>query len=238
MPGGYENIIPASLLGPEAAIIGEAVAGESQSVRTQLEALINNHERSLFDIGELLYQVRRNGFYTHWGFATFKEYCASLKFKERRAQYLTRIVGVMSELGLGRDEYEALGIAKLREITSLDLSGTWTNPQTGEITQLREWVDLLVKTGADKTLEEIKQHVRTLKGLVGDSDLVYETYCYTKLTKEQTIDPAKELARRNIGSVGKDDEGISKDASAGRCAEVWAVEYLNNPANNVLEESE
>lgn len=222
---------------PEAAIIGEAVAGESTAIRSQLESLINNHERSLFDIGELLYKVRRSGFYTHWGFDTFKDYCASLQFKERRAQYLTRIVGVMSDLGINRDEYESLGVAKLREITSLDVNGTWTNPQTGETTPLKDWIAGLVDRGEDMTMDEIKQHVRTLKGFVGDNDLVYETYCYTRLTKEQTIDPAKELARRNIGSVGKDDEGTSKDASAGRCAEVWAVEYLNNPANNVLEES-
>jgi hypothetical protein len=221
---------------PEAAIIGEAVAGESVTVRKQLESLIANHERSLFDIGELLYQVRRNGFHQQWGYNTFSEYVESLKFKPRRARYLARISGVMSELGIERADYEVLGIAKLREITSLDLNGTWTNPQTGETTPFTDWIKKFVETGEDMTLDEIKQHVRTLKGLVGEDDLVFENFCIKRSVKDNVVEPAKELARRNIGSVGKDDEGMSKDASPGACLEVWCVEYLNNPANNVLPE--
>jgi hypothetical protein len=221
----------------ETILVGDLVAGESTQVRNQLERLIHNFDKSLFDIGELLYKVRRSGFYQSWGFSTFKEYVESLNFKERRAQYLTRIVSVMAELGINRPEYESLGIAKLREITSLDPNGTWTNPQTGEVTQLRDWIAGLVDRGEDMTLDELKQHIRTLKGLVGENDLVWENFCVKRSVRDNVVEPAKELARRNIGSTGKDEEGISKDASGGACLEVWCVEYLNNPANNVLEET-
>jgi hypothetical protein len=221
----------------ETILVGDLVAGESTHVRNQLERLIHNFDKSLFDIGELLYKVRRSGFYQSWGFSTFKEYVESLNFKERRAQYLTRIVSVMAELGINRPEYESLGIAKLREITSLDPNGTWTNPQTGEVTQLRDWIAGLVDRGEDMTLDELKQHIRTLKGLVGENDLVWENFCVKRSVRDNVVEPAKELARRNIGSTGKDEEGISKDASGGACLEVWCVEYLNNPANNVLEET-
>lgn len=219
----------------DAVIVGEQVAGESSAVRTELEKLVNNFDKSLFDIGDMLYRVHRNRFYTSWGFNTFKEYITTLNFKVRRAQYLSRIAEVMTELGVPRKQYEPLGIAKLREITSLDHQGTWTDPQ-GNVIQLADWIRKFVEDGMDLPIEELKTHVRTLKGLVGEHDLCFETYCYTRSVKDNVVEPAKELARRNIGSVGKDEEGDSKDASSGACLEVWAVEYLNNPANNLPEE--
>lgn len=217
------------------AIYGEAIAGDSANLRQQLEKLINNFDKSLFDIGEMLHKVKRQGFYSQWGFSTFKEYVESLKFKERRAQYLVRIADVMEQVGIPRSEYEPLGIAKLREIASLDPNGTWTNPQTGEPSDLREWIGRFIQQGSDMTLDEIKQHVRTLKGLVGENDLVWLNFCVKRAVSEETIRPALELAKANIGSVGKDDEGMSKDASDGVALETIAVEYLNDPANNVLE---
>lgn len=217
-------------------IVGEAVAGESTKVRKQLESLIKNLNKSTLDIGELLFKVKSNGFYQPWGFTTFQEYVDTLDIKARKAQYLLRIVDVMQQVGLERDKYEPLGIAKLREITSLDPQATWKNPQTGEETPMKEFIVGFVEKGDEMALEDLKTHVRTLKGLVGENDIVWLNLPFVRSTKENTIDPALTLARNNIGSVGKDDEGMSKDASDSACVEVWAVEYLNNLANNVLPE--
>lgn len=219
-----------------AVIVGEAVAGESSKLRTQLESLITTVNKSQFDIGELLSKVKHGGHYQP-EFNTFQEYTRSLDIKPRKAQYLVRITDVMSEVGVTRAQYEPVGTAKLREITSLDPAGTWVNPETHEITALKDFIVGFVDKAKELSLDEVKQHVRTLKGFVGENDLVWENFCITRLVKTNIVDPAKELARKNIGSVGKDDEGMSKDASDGACLEAWAVEYLNNPANNVLEEA-
>ena len=217
----------------EGVLVGEAVAGAAVKAMQQVEALIANINKQQFDLADALYTVKKNGYYQK-DFATFKEYYLTLKIKPRRAQYLTKLVETMTAVGISRQEYEPLGIAKLREITSLEPSGVYTNPINGEQTPMKDWIVGFVEKGAEMDLEEIQKHVRTLKGLVGENDIVFKNLAFTRQQVEKTIDPAIELARANIGSVGKDEEGISKDASESACVEVWAVEYLNNPANNPM----
>jgi hypothetical protein len=214
------------------AIVGQVVAGESAKTRKALEQLIKKVNSSAFDIAELLYKVKKNGFYE--GFTTFQEYVKTLEIKPRKAQYLTRIASVMDEMGIPRETYEPLGTAKMREITSLNVNDTWVNPETKDETPMKAFIQGLVDKGKDMPLEEIKQHVKTLKGLVGEEAMGW-LHLYMK---EQAIDkvarPALELAKAQIGSVGKDDEGVSKDASDGAAAEMVFAAFLADPANEVL----
>lgn len=219
-------------------IVGAVVAGEAAAVKGQLEALINSVDKSTLDIGQLLYTVKLKSFYAGWGFSTFKEYTNTLKIKPRKAQYLTRIVGVMDEVGIKREVYEPLGIARLREITSLDPKEVWTNPDSGLQTPIVEFIkgfvnDARKDDGDYLDVDTIKQHVRTLKGFVGENDLVFETLCMTRSARENSWLPAIELAKAHIGSVGKDDEGMSKDASTGAAAEKLAIAYLVDPQNEL-----
>jgi len=221
----------------EAVIVGEAVAGESHKIRKQLESLIKGLNKSNFDIGELLNTIRNKGFYTAWGFTTFQDYVKTLGIKARKAQYLVRIVDVMNQVGVSREKYEPLGIAKLRKITSLDPNATWTNPETKEEIPMKDFIIGFIDKGHDMTPNEIEKHIRTLKGFVGSADLTWLNICVTREVMDNTIRPALELAKANIGTVGKDEEGMAKDASDGAALEVIAIEFLNNPSNNVLTES-
>lgn len=222
----------------ETQIVGEAVAGEASKVRKQLEKIISDTNRSAFDISDLLHQIKQKGYYNDWGFTTFQEFVGTLEIKARKAQYLQRIASVMETVGIVRETYEPVGIAKLREITSLDPAADWVNPETGESTPLAEFITGFVEKAADMSLEDIKQHCRTLKGFTGSNDLVWKNLCFIRSVVENVIDPAIELTRNAIGSVGKDDEGVSKDASESACVEAWAIEFMNNPANNVLPENQ
>lgn len=222
----------------EQVIVGEAVAGEAAQVRGQLEALIENVNKSNFDIADLCYKVKSKGYYAPY--STFQEYYSTLNIKARKIQYLTRMAEVMDIVGKTRAEYEPLGVGRLREITSLDPNGTWTNPVTKEELPVKEFIlGFLEKnkdTGDYLDIDDLKSHVRTLKGLVGDNDLTWRNLCMTRLVAENTWDPAVVMAKNYLGSVGKDEEGISKDASDGAAAEVLAIEYLNDPKNHVLPE--
>ncbi len=213
-------------------VVGQAVAGESAKTRKALEQLIKKVNSSAFDIAELLYKVKKNGFYE--GFTTFQEYVKTLEIKPRKAQYLTRIASIMDEMSIPRETYEPLGTAKMREITSLNVNDTWVNPETKDETPMKSFIQGLVDKGKDMPLEEIKQHVKTLKGLVGEEAMGW-LHLYMK---EQAIDkvarPALELAKAQIGSVGKDDEGVSKDASDGAAAEMVFAAFLADPANEAL----
>ncbi len=214
------------------AIVGQQVAGEAAKVRKQLEQLISKVNSSSFDIGEMLHTIKKNGFYE--GFTTFQEYVKTLEIKPRKAQYLRRIAEVMDIMEIPRAGYEGLGIAKLREITSLDVGGTWINPDTKIETPVATFIKAFIDKGKEMPLTEIQQHVKVLKGLVGDEDLSWVHLYMKQSAIDQVVKPALEKAKMLIGSVSKDDEGVSKDASDGAAAEVVFVAFLNDPANDFL----
>lgn len=211
------------------AIYGDAVAGmDSTKVKTKLDALIATIDKSTIDVGELLYLTKSQGYYQSWGFNSFSEYLDSLKIKKRKSQYITRIVEVMTKLGIERTKYEPLGISKLREITSLDPEAIWTNPDSKAQTPISEFIKGFVDKGEDISLSDLKGHCKVLKGLTGENDIILMHFAFTQSAIESVIQPALEKAKMNIGSVSKDEDGISKDASDSRAVEVWAIEYLND----------
>lgn len=217
----------------EQVIVGEQIAGEAAKVRNQLESIIKKVNTSAFDIGELLHIIKKNKYYA--GFNTFSEYIKTLDIKPRKAQYLTKIAQVMDELEIPREKYEPLGTAKMREITSLDTSATWENPETQETVPIKDFVIGFVEKGSTMSLEEIKSHVKTLKGLVGAEAMGWLNLYMKQSALDNTVRPALELAKMKMGSAGKDDEGISYDYSDGQAAEVIFVEYLNDPNNESQE---
>lgn len=217
---------------PVPQIVGPVVAGEAAKVRKQLEQLIKKVNSSAFDIAQLLHTIKKNGYYD--GFTTFQEYVKTLEIKPRKAQYLRRIAEVMDTMGIPRETYEPLGVAKLREITSLNLDDTWVNPETKEETPMKAFIQGFVEKGGTMSLDEIKNHVKTLKGLVGEDAMGWLHLYMKQMAIDQVARPALDLAKAQIGSVGKDDEGISRDASDGAAAEVVFVAFLNDPANGIL----
>lgn len=221
----------------ETQIVGEQVAGEAAKVRKELYELVNKLNKSTFDIAELLHKVKSNKFY-YPDFETFTEFCKSLDLKQSKANYLERIVDVMEDVGIDRNTYEPLGIRKLIEISSLDPTGYWVNPENNEQKPLRDIIPELVSKGKDLSYNQVREHVQTLKGLVGENQIINETFGWPLETKQEIIDPAIELARRNLGSAGKDKEGNAVEISKSRCVQLWAAEYLDDPANNTYEEEE
>lgn len=214
------------------AIYGEAVAGESAKLRKELESLIGNINKSQFDVAELLYKTKLNKPYVEWGFSTFPEYVKTLPIKESKARYLTTIAETFAAVGIPRATYEPLGITRCRFISSLDPAKVWKNPDTGAETPITEFIKGFVEKGEEINMDLLKQHIRTLKGISGDSDLSFRNLKFQRLVAENTWDKAIELAKHNAGSVGKDSEGMSKDISDEYAAEILAIAYLNDPTNN------
>lgn len=208
------------------------MAGESAATRNTLENLITTVNKSVFDIGELLNKIKSNHWYSGWGYNSFVEYINTLEIKPRKAQYLVRIAEVAEELGLSRETYEPVGVAKLRAITSIDLE------KQSEVSDIpnKTWVKELIGKAKDMSLEEVQQHVSTIKGEVGEEAKSWLNFRPTKLVLDNTIRPALELAKNAIGTVGKDEDGLSKDASDTAALETICVEFLNDPANHVLPE--
>jgi hypothetical protein len=209
------------------AIHGPVVPGNAELTRKQLEQVIKKINSSAFDIGELLHTIKTNNWYE--GYNTFTEYTNTLEIKPSKARYLRRIAEVMHQAGVPREKYEPIGVAKLREITSLDYYGTWVNPETKEETPISAFVESFVENGKDMPFEEIKNHVKTLKGLVGDEAMEWVHIYVKKSALDNVIKPAFDKMKMLIGTVKVDDDGMGKDASDGSALEKICVGFLLEP---------
>lgn len=219
-------------LNPPVAVHGEAVAGRAAAVRRELLKLDSSLEDMSFDLAELLAEVRGAALYGAWGFSTFEDYVsAELNTKLRRAQYLTRIVQVCTACGIERLDYQPAGITKLREITRLNPEGSFWNTETKESEPLKGHIQRLVKAAPQMKQAEVVEEVKRLMGLVGDDAMENRTFSWKRAVIENVIEPAQELARRKMGSAGRDEEGNAIDYSASAAEEVIHQEFLNDPSN-------
>lgn len=224
---------------PNIAIIGEAVAGRAGVVRRELLKLNATISEQVFDQAELLAEVKGAALYSAWGFQTFEDYVTDeLDMKLRKAQYLTRIVQVCKACGVERLTYQPVGLSKLREITRLDPEGSYFNQDTKESEPLRGHIVRLIAAAKDMTREQIVEEVKRLMGLVGDDETVWVNYPVTRACKENVIIPAQELARRKMGSAGRDNEGVAIEYSDAAVEEVIHQEFLNDESNYIEDPDE
>ncbi len=213
----------------DVAIVGEAQSGIAAKTLKLLDALISNMTRNTFDLAEKLFEVKSNQYFATAGFVTFKDYAATLDLKPRKLQYMLRMAEVMSIVGIERAQYEPVGIAKLREITSLNPEDVYVHPETKEEKPMADFIGSLVETAHEMSLEQIKALVKTLKGLDGEHELIFVPFYVKKIVNEATIQPALEKAKAQIGSVGRDGEGVAIDASSGQALEAICAEFLSMP---------
>lgn len=202
-------------------------AGRAFEVKKELESLMGKVELDTLSIGELLYEVKSNNYFINFGLESFKEYTNTLPFKYSKTRYLVKIIEVMKFLNIPKKDYEKAGIAKLREITSLDPNSYYINPETSEEKPMSEYIIGLIEVAPEKELNEIKEAVRKLKGIKSEDEFVWLNISVKKDVRDLTIIPALEKARMEIGSTGQDLAGNYIDASDGACLELLAVEFLN-----------
>lgn len=206
-------------------IIGEQNAGEAAQARAELQEAIKQVHMDTFGVSRLLLKVQRGRFYTE---PTWQEYIKTLDLKPRKSQYLVKMADTMDVLGIPKEEYEPVGLTKLREITRLDPTKTYTNPVTTETTPMADWIKGLVEIGQSKTLEEIQQSVRTLLGEVGDNEKTWLNFSVLRSVAENVIKPALNKAKACIGQAGVGKDGEALEPTDAAALEVVAVEYLND----------
>jgi hypothetical protein len=220
------------------AIHGETVAGRAAEVRSQLEAISKRSNSLAFDTAALLAESKEHRYWED-DFESFGEYTQEVAgIKERAALYLVRIIQVSEQLGLPRTRIEHIEVSKLREIFSLDPDGVFVNNEEMRSEPLHEHIArLLVECDPTRTtpalsVEQVKAECKRLKGLVDGNDLVSMTKAkVTADCKANVTDPAVALAKRNIGSTRRDNEGDAVEPSDGAAWENIAQQYLLDPNN-------
>jgi hypothetical protein len=222
-----------SLLAPS-VIVGEAVAGESAQALKQVTQLVKGISTNTFDLAEALHKVKKNKFYQP-KYETFGEYAKTLELKLTKAYYLVRMIENMEAAGVSREKYEPVGIAKLRLISRLDMQDENGAPKMYQGVSAENWIKGMIAHAPETTPSDLEAMIKGLLGLTGDNSTVWENWAMT-LGQRTKWHEAIELAKKNIGTVGVDADGKHKDASTGRCCEIVAISYLQDP-NNYPEEA-
>lgn len=212
------------------AIVGDVQAGRATVIRKRLMGLAGDIQSSTFDLAELLMEAADGHLYQAWGYNSLPEYGAlELSLKRRKIQYLVRIVEVMKIVGIKREVYEPVGVTKLREVTTLDPAGRFYNKETQQNEPLVDHIVRLVTEAEELTADQISEEVKRLKGQIGDNSLVTRSTTYVNSVWENVIKPARELARRLMGSAGRDKDGNAVEYSDGAVDEMIYAEFLNDP---------
>jgi len=207
------------------AIVGEAEAGEAAKVRKQLNQLIKNLNASTFDLMDVLYTIKSKGFFSP-KFNTFSEFVKDLDgLKLSKAYYLTRIRETMNAAAIPREVYEPIGLSKLRAISRLDPAESYVGGLGVDL------ITTLVQHAPASSLEELKDAVAAAQGLTGEDSMVWLNVSLKNSARE-VVKKAISVAKKNIGSVSKDNEGISHDASDGAALEAVALDFLADPSNS------
>jgi len=221
------------------AIIGEAVAGRTATVRERIKTLSAAVEANTFELGELFYEAQENGYPQKWGYQSLGEYAVvELGIKHRKAQYLSHIVRVTKACGIQRRDYQPAGVTKLRAICSLDPDSSYFNTETKQHEDMAEHITALVAVAPELDTKEVEERVAHLKGLDGDNAMLTKSYSVTKSAYENTVKPALEAMRKILGSKGRDGTGAAMEYSDGACLEFICRDWLNDPSNYMEEADE
>lgn len=216
-----------------AAIIGEAEAGRSAKVRREINKLIKGVTTNTFDLADLLYEAKSKNYFGEWGFESFSKYAKSLDIKYTKCYYLVAILENMVSADLKRDDYEPVGLTKLRAISRLKPAGDFNGVPMPMV--IRE----LTLKAVNMTPEEVNFEVDTILGLTDDESMVWLNIKLKKLAKQNVVSPALALAKKHMPeSQTTDDEGMKHDPSDGAALEMICANFLADPNYNTEDEPE
>lgn len=207
------------------ALVGEVEAGQAAKIRKQVNNLIKTITTSTFDVMDLLHEVKTKKFYSP-KYETFMDYAKTLDLKVAKIYYLVRIKETMNVAGIARATYEPVGVSKLRSIAAIDVVDSENKVDDDAVAM----VQTLIQTSAMKSADEIKTVVDEYNGNVGDDAFEWLNLKIKKAQKD-VIRQALALVKMQLGSVGKDADGVAKDVSDGAALEKMAMDYLADPNN-------
>ena len=222
---------------PEIPIVGEVEAGRAARIKKDVLKLIKGVSSFSFDLSDLLYEIKSNNFHAGYGFTSFSQYLKSLSeqgLKYSRAYYLYRVAENGVSSGLKREEYELVGLTKLRLISRLKPAGEFNGVPMPLV--IRE----LTLKAITMTPEEVQFEVDTIMGQTEDDSLVWINFKVKKSAREDVIKPAIALIKKHCPESQLVDEetGAVTEMSDGAALEMMAANLLGDPNYNTEPETE
>ena len=212
----------------EQVLVGDIEAGRAAKVRREINKLVSSVNASTFDLAERLYDVKTNQFFTGYGYETFSKYLKDISgLKASKGFYLTKIVSLMRGADVSREQYEAVGLTKLRAISKLSLEGEFNAVPMPLVVR-----ELTLKAAA-MDYEQVVEEVNKILGLTEDESMVWLNFSVKKSVRDLVILPAIALAIKHMPeSQTTDDEGNHIDPSKGAAMECICADFLASPEWN------
>lgn len=208
----------------DTVIVGEAEAGRAIQVRRQINKLVAATNTNTFDLADLLWEAKTKNFFTGWGFESFSKFAKSLDIKYSKSYYLVRIVENMKAAGLTREQFEPVGLGKLRIIARLQPETEFNGTPVSLLIH-----DLTLKAH-QMSLEEVQHEVDTIQGLTEDESMVWMNVHLKKLARENVVKPAFALAKKHMPEAQtKDSDGNYHPPSDGAALEMLCANFLADP---------
>jgi hypothetical protein len=211
--------------------VGEQDMSRAAACRRAINKLIKATTANTFDLMDLLYESKAKNYYSGWGFETFSKFAKSLDIKYSKSYYLVAIKENMIAAGLERNQYEPVGLGKLRVIAKLEPESEYKGTPVSLL--IRE----LTLKAKEMSLEEIQFEVDTILGLTEDESMVWLNIRLKKLARENVVNPGLAKAKRFMGQQ-KDEEGEYHDASDGAAMEMVFANFLADPNFDTQEDAE
>lgn len=211
------------------AIVGEIEAGRAAKVKREINKLIQGVNTNTFDLANLLFEAKSKHYFSDWGFESFSKYAKSLDIKYTKSYYLVKIIELMKGCDIAREQYETVGLVKLRAISKLNLEGEFNGIPMPMV--IRE----LTLKSPQMTSEEVKLEVDKILGLTEDESMVWINFHIKKSARDNVVKAALNLIKKHIPQT-EDADGVKKDASDGAALELMAANILADPNFNPTEE--
>lgn len=204
------------------AIHGEAIAGNkarATAVRAEIDKLKTNLSNGRWELAALFSEARSKAFHFDWGYTDFDLYIDESNFDvgSREARYMIKINDLSLQLGVTRDQLNAVAMSKLKEIFSLD-------PVKQE-----DEIRTLLDEAKTMSLEKVREAVRALKGGDPETEMTWLNLQVLRRAKEETILPALAKIKLEYGPTMGDVPGESAEISDGRALEYLCAEKNAEP---------
>ena len=216
-----------------AALI-ETDGRRADAVRKRLEQLVTASTLTDFEQADLLAEAKTNGYWQQWKFPSWDDYIKSTgcDLSKREIAYRIQISLGAKLLEVNKTELAAAKMSKLKLIFSLDPTKEVADEATLEVESMGNIMKQLVSDAPHKSLKEIAEIVKRLKGETEDEEgeLTWLNLPVRRDAKQVVIgaiELAQKLAGTTIDVLTKEE----KDLSTAAALELIAGDYLADPNN-------
>ena len=214
------------------AVVGEVDAGIAARLKREVVKLIKGVSASSFDLADRLYEIKSKNLHGHPSFSQYLKSLADYGLKYSKGYYLYRVTENGVDAGLKREEYEPVGLTKLRLITRLKSAGEFNGVPMPLV--IRE----LTLKAVTMTPEEVQFEVDTILGMTEDDAMVHINFKVKRSAREDVIKPALQLCKKNCpeSQLVDGETGAVTEMSDGAALEMICADYLSDPNWNTEDE--